>query len=101
VGESSVIRSHIHVTALGADGSLVSAAIAAEGNDVPSREKTAYSLQRAANSDTHVAGALPREAGSPRGGARGPWVVWIAVIVLVAVAVLAIVRAISKRNLNT
>jgi Domain of unknown function DUF11 len=44
VGESSVIRSHIHVTALGADGSLVSAAIAAEGNDVPSREKTAYSL---------------------------------------------------------
>lgn len=101
VGESSVIRSHIQVTALGADGSLVSAAIAAEGNDVPSREKTAYSLQRAAKSDTHVAGALPREAGPPRGGARRPWVVWIVVIVLVAVVVLAIVRAISKRNLNT
>jgi uncharacterized repeat protein (TIGR01451 family) len=101
VGESGVIRSHIHVTAIGADGSLVSAAIAAEGNDVPSRKKTAYSLQRAAKSDTHVAGALPREAGPPRGGARRPWVVWIAVIVLVAVVVLAIVRAISKRNLNT
>lgn len=48
VGESGVIKSRIHVTSIGADGSLVSAAISAAGNDVRSREKTAYSRQHAA-----------------------------------------------------
>jgi uncharacterized repeat protein (TIGR01451 family) len=48
VGESGEITSRIHVTSIGADGCLVSAAISAEGNDVHLREKTAYSLQHAA-----------------------------------------------------
>lgn len=46
--DSGIIKSQIHVTSIGADGSLVSAAISAAGNDVRSREKTAYSLQHAA-----------------------------------------------------
>lgn len=48
VGDSGVIKSQIHVTSIGPDGSLVSAKISATGNDVPSREKIAYALQRAA-----------------------------------------------------
>jgi hypothetical protein len=48
VGESGVIKARVHVKSIGADGSLVSATISAAGNDVRSRGKSAYSLQRAA-----------------------------------------------------
>ncbi len=48
VGQSGIVKSKVHVTSVGADGSLVSAVISAAGNDVSSREKTAYSLRYAA-----------------------------------------------------
>jgi uncharacterized repeat protein (TIGR01451 family) len=43
VGRSAVIKTRVHVVSVGADGSIVSAKISAQGNDVSSREKTAYS----------------------------------------------------------
>jgi uncharacterized repeat protein (TIGR01451 family) len=48
VGQSGIVKSKVHVTSVGADGSSVSAKISAAGRDVPSREKTAYSLRYAA-----------------------------------------------------
>ena len=93
VGESGIIKSQVLVTSIGADGSLVSAAISAAGNDVPSREKTAYSLQRAANSGDKVAEALRRQVAA-RDGHTMLWLFLIAV--LVAVAVWALRRARSK-----
>ena len=99
VGESGVIRSQVHVTAIGRDGSLVSAAIAAEGEDVPSRQKTAYSLQRAAaQSDVGVVGALPRSSGA--GGRRPARWILIAIVALVLVAALSVVRAIRRPRPN-
>ena len=102
VGDSGVIKSQIHVTSLGPDGSLVSAEISAEGEDVPSREKIAYSLQRAANAGVNVGGAEPRQA-EPGGGHAEPrsghalW--WILPIAVIALAVVwAIRRARSKRG---
>ena len=99
VGESGVIRSRVHVTAIGRDGSLVSAAIAAEGKDVPSRQKTAYSLQRAAaQSDVGVAPAWRRSPGTS-GGRPARWIL-IATVALVVVAALSIVHAIRRRKPN-
>jgi uncharacterized repeat protein (TIGR01451 family) len=48
VGQSGIVKSKVHVTSVGADGSLVKAKISAAGADVPSRQKTAYSLRYAA-----------------------------------------------------
>jgi hypothetical protein len=96
VGESGIIKSHIHVTSIGPDGSLVSAAISAEGNDVPSGEKTAYSLQFAADSNAHVAGT-PRRPPGPGGGHALPWIFAIGVAALAATTAL-IIRAMRKRN---
>jgi Domain of unknown function DUF11 len=98
VGESGVIRSQIHVSAIGEDGSLVSAQISAEGKDVPSTNKTAYSLQRAANSDAGVAGAWRGSPGTS-GGRPARWI-FIAVVVLVVISALSVVRVIRRRNLN-
>ncbi len=99
VGESGIIASQIHVTSIGDDGSLVSAVISAEGDDVASAEKIAYSLQRAANSDGSAVGAVPRQPGSrqaePRGGRARWWIVPIAVLALAALW--AVRRARSKR----
>jgi uncharacterized repeat protein (TIGR01451 family) len=94
VGESGIIKSQVHVTSIGADGSLVSAAISAAGNDVPSREKTAYSLQRAANAGEKVADALRRQVAAARGGHTMLWLFLIAV--LAAVVVWMFRRARSK-----
>jgi uncharacterized repeat protein (TIGR01451 family) len=43
VGRAAVIKTKVHVVSVGADGTLVSARISAQGNDVSSRDKTAYS----------------------------------------------------------
>jgi uncharacterized repeat protein (TIGR01451 family) len=43
VSHSAFIKTKVHVVSVGADGSIVSARISAQGNDVSSREKTAYS----------------------------------------------------------
>jgi len=48
VGQSGIVKSKVHVTSVGPHGSLVKAKISAAGKDVPSREKTAYSLRYAA-----------------------------------------------------
>jgi len=48
VGQSGLVKAKVHVTSVGADGSLVGARISAAGKDVPSQEKTAYSLRYAA-----------------------------------------------------
>jgi uncharacterized repeat protein (TIGR01451 family) len=79
VGDSGIIKSQVHVTSIGAEGSLVSAAISATGNDVPSREKTAYSLQRAAKLGDKVADAL-RPQVAARGGHTMLWIFLIAVL---------------------
>ena len=96
VGESGIIKSHIHVTSIGPDGSLVSAAISAEGNDVPSGEKTVYSLQFAANSNAQVASAL-RPPPGPVGGHAMRWIFAIVVAALAATTAL-IIRTMRKRN---
>jgi len=99
VGESGVIRSQVRVTAIGRDGSLVSAAIAAEGKDVPSRQKTAYSLQRvAAQSDVGVVGTLPRSPAT--GGGRSARWILIAIVALVVIAALSVVRVIRRGKPN-
>jgi hypothetical protein len=43
VSHSGIIKAKVHVVSVGADGSIVSARISAQGNDVSSRDKTAYS----------------------------------------------------------
>lgn len=48
VSHSAVIQTKVHVVSVGADGSIVSAKISAQGNDVSSRGKTAYSRSYAA-----------------------------------------------------
>jgi hypothetical protein len=99
VGESGVIRSRIHVSSIGEDGSLVSVQISAEGKDIPSAEKTAYSLQRAANSDVGVAAAWRRSPAT--GGDRTTRrILPIAVITLVIVAALSVVAVIRRRKPN-
>jgi uncharacterized repeat protein (TIGR01451 family) len=72
VGDSGIIKSQIHVTSIGVGGSLVSAEISAAGNDVPSRKKIAYSLQRAANSRD--------KGGDMHGGHTIMWLLLIAVL---------------------
>jgi hypothetical protein len=93
VGDSGIIKAQIHVASIGANGSLVSAEISAAGNDVPSREKIAYSLQRAANSRDKVADALRGQV-ALRGGHTMLWLFLIAI--LVAVFFWALRRALPK-----
>jgi len=77
VGDSGIIKSQIHVTSIGVGGSLVSDEISAAGNDVPSREKIAYSLQRAANSRDRI--------GDLHGGHTIVWLFLIAVLTALVV----------------
>jgi hypothetical protein len=93
VGDSGIIKAQIHVASIGANGSLVSAEISAAGNDVPSREKIAYSLQRATNSRDKIADALRGQV-ALRGGHTMLWLFLIAV--LVAVFFWALRRALPK-----
>jgi len=80
VGQSSIIKSQIHVTSVAEDGSLVMAAISAPGASVMSDESIAYSLSYA-----------PRAA-ERQMATRGHTMLWLFLIAVLALVVVWVLR---------